>query len=517
MNIVISRLKEARLHQGSISTVLTYLSWLIILFGISVRLVQYFSNRSLWGDETYLALNIVNRSYLELLQPLDYSQAAPFGFLWVEKFAIQLFGNSEYSLRLFPLIAGIVSLIALYNLGKWGASAIAVPIALVLFACLRHPLYYATEVKQYSSDVMVALLLCLLLIPLRDTISSSRRTLLIGLLGTLAICLSHPAIFTLGGVAVANLVTTSAERRKAVFLNRLPAYLIWIASFGVVYFLTIANAMRSEALQGAWGPEYPRSIFDVVWLLDSLGRFFYRPLGFQGKTDGIAIAAFVIGCIAFFRKRRVAFLILISPIVATLTATYLHKYPFRGRLILFLTPFFILIIAEGIAFLLTQYQQHRQSWVRKLWAIAGATFACLVLLPAVSQATDFLISPRTVQEIRPVIEYIKTHQQPADKIYLNDGVAVHQFRYYAARYGYSSPDYVEGYTDFMNPEAFSMQGWQEFKQQTSQLQDQPRVWFLFSGLKDAQEALLKPRLDQIGQELDFFRQPGAFTYLYQLK
>jgi hypothetical protein len=514
---MIYRLKEARLHHGNSSTVLNYLCLTILLFGIFVRLVQYFSNRSLWGDETYLALNIVNRSYLELLQPLDYSQAAPFGFLWVEKLAIQLLGNSEYSLRLFPLIAGIVSLIALYKLGKGRVSAIAVPVALVLFACLRHPLYYATEVKQYSSDVMVALLLCLLLIPLQDKILGKGRTLLIGLLGTLAICLSHPAIFTLGGVAVASLVTTSAERRKAVFFNRLPAYFIWIASFGVVYFLTIANAMRSESLQNAWGPEYPASMFDIVWLLDSLGRFFYRPLGFHGKTDGIAIAVFVIGCIACFRKHRVTFLVLIAPMVATLTATYLHKYPFRGRLVLFLTPFFILIMAEGLAFLLAQFQQWRQSWANKVWAIAGAVLACLVLLPAIAQATDFLISPRKVQEIRPVIEYIKTHQAPTDTIYLNDGVAVHQFRYYADRYGYSRSDYVEGYADFMNPEAFSLQNWENFKQQTSQLQGQPRVWFLFSGLKDSQEVLVKPRLDQIGQELDFFRQPGAFTYLYQLE
>ncbi len=56
------------------------LPWTIIYFGILVRVVQYLSNRSLWNDEAALALNIVNRSYLELLQPLDYDQGAPIGF-----------------------------------------------------------------------------------------------------------------------------------------------------------------------------------------------------------------------------------------------------------------------------------------------------------------------------------------------------------------------------------------------------------------------------------------------------
>ena len=55
----------------------------IICFGILVRLVQYLFNRSLWADEAVLALNIVNRSYLELLEPLDYEQGAPIGFLMV--------------------------------------------------------------------------------------------------------------------------------------------------------------------------------------------------------------------------------------------------------------------------------------------------------------------------------------------------------------------------------------------------------------------------------------------------
>ncbi|MDE5108199.1 MAG: hypothetical protein O4808_14405, partial [Trichodesmium sp. St17_bin3_1_1] len=59
--------------------------YLIIAFGVALRLIQYLSNRSLWADEAVLALNIVNRSYLELMQPLDYDQGAPIGFLIVEK------------------------------------------------------------------------------------------------------------------------------------------------------------------------------------------------------------------------------------------------------------------------------------------------------------------------------------------------------------------------------------------------------------------------------------------------
>ena len=94
------------------------LPWIIISIGIVLRLVQYIANHSLWLDESYLALNIVNKSFLELLKPLDYHQVVPFGFLTIEKLLVQSFGNNEYILRMFPFICGIISLFLFYRVAK---------------------------------------------------------------------------------------------------------------------------------------------------------------------------------------------------------------------------------------------------------------------------------------------------------------------------------------------------------------------------------------------------------------
>lgn len=497
------------------------LALLAIALGIIIRLAQYISNRSLWGDEAYIALNIVNRSYLELLQPLDYDQAAPPGFLWIEKLAVQLFGNNEYALRLFPLIAGIVSLFALYQIGKWTVSALALPIALILFASLKYPLYYATEVKQYSSDVMVGLLLCLLLIPLRDQILKKSKVFLLGFLGIVAMWFSHTAIFVLGGIELACLITSSTQKRKSIIINRLPAYLIWVIGFALYYFLLISKSFKNEALQTAWSPEYPKSIFDLLWFLDSFGRFFHKPLGFGGIADGIAIFTFVIGGIILYRSNRIKLLILVSPILATLTATYLHKYPFRTRLILFLVPYFILIIAEGTAFLLSQVNlaNFNQTKKRNYLGILAIIISSLLILPNLFQAGSFLFQPETKYEIRPVIAHIKEHQQPNDVLFGDGGGTSAQLEYYAEKHGYSKSQYVVGYNDFLKREAISDQVWEDYKRQFSQLQNQPRVWFLFSGiqLKDKREVIVEPRLDRIGQKIDYVGKPGAFAYLYQLK
>jgi hypothetical protein len=89
--------KEQDIKRKNQRNFLQYLSIFLIIFGIVIRLVQYLNNRSLWLDEVNLALNIINRSYSELLNTLDYNQAAPPGFLWIEKLVTQLLGNNEYA------------------------------------------------------------------------------------------------------------------------------------------------------------------------------------------------------------------------------------------------------------------------------------------------------------------------------------------------------------------------------------------------------------------------------------
>ena len=76
---------------------------IIIGFGIILRLIPYLHNRSLWLDEVWLALNIIQKPYSQLVGVLENSQIAPIGFLFIEKFMVLTFGDSEYALRVFPL------------------------------------------------------------------------------------------------------------------------------------------------------------------------------------------------------------------------------------------------------------------------------------------------------------------------------------------------------------------------------------------------------------------------------
>ena len=134
----------------------------LIALGVLARLAQYLANRSLWFDELMLALNIINRSYPELLQPLDYVQAAPAAFLLATKYLCTLWGDGEMVLRLIPLVSGLLALALYYPLARSLTRPQAALIALGLFAFSRYAIYYSAEVKQYSTDLACTVLILLL-------------------------------------------------------------------------------------------------------------------------------------------------------------------------------------------------------------------------------------------------------------------------------------------------------------------------------------------------------------------
>ncbi|MGD1912831.1 MAG: glycosyltransferase family 39 protein [Rivularia sp. (in: cyanobacteria)] len=488
------------------------ISLVIICFGILVRLIQYLSNRSLWADEAVLALNIVNRSYLELLQPLDYDQGAPIGFLWIEKLAIQIFGNNEYALRLFPLVSGIVSILIFYTLAKRFLRLQAVPIALAFFVSLHYLVYYATELKQYSTDVFVALLSCLIVIQIATQKLNTIKIIVYSLLGGLGIWFSHPAVFTLAGVGASVLAIDIVKKeRKSKIFPSLVIYLTWSISFIIFYFVSVQSLNDNNNLMTSWRDAFPSSFYDINWMFNALGKFFYRPLGFVGITDGLAIFAFLVGCISLFRRQKEKLLLLLSPLIATLFASFLQKYPFRSRLVLFLTPFFILLIAEGIDYLI------KRRGFKKTF-IPGIILLTALLFQPVTSASNLLIKPHQEEEITHVLDYVKENQQPEDTIYIYQR-GHYQFLYYAEKYGYQPDDYIIGVDELDQNEGRKLSAAEEerYKQDLNKLRGNKRVWLIFSHAHvKSENKMIKSYLDQIGKKIDFFETVGAFVYLFDL-
>ncbi len=304
------------------------LPWIIISLGVILRLVQYLFNRSLWLDESSLALNIIDRSFLELLQPLSYNQGAPIGFLMLEKIAVQIFNSSEYALRLFPFLSGIASMFLFYGVAKRFIKSEAVPIALCLFAISEPLVYYSSEVKQYSSDVFIVLLI---LYFVTRNIQSKRLTashiMAFGVLGATVIWFSHPSIFILAGIGV-SLALFSFFRKEWARIGRLSiAYSFWALSLTLCYLASLRGLGNNKSLlnywSGAFMPFPPSSLGDIRWFFDAFIEMFNYPVGLS--LSGIAALAFLVGSVSVFLQKKEQFFILILPIPLVLLASGFHK------------------------------------------------------------------------------------------------------------------------------------------------------------------------------------------------
>jgi Dolichyl-phosphate-mannose-protein mannosyltransferase len=501
-------------NQENWSKLSHYLILFCVFFGALVRIVQYLSNRSLWGDELSLAVNILDRSYGELSQTLDYNQSSPLGFLWLEKLATQLWGNSEYALRLLPLLASMISLGVFYRLVRRYSSTMAAPIAIALFACTRFSLYFATELKPYSSDVAIALILFWLITKTQHRVLKVKAMLGFACLGSLAIWLSYPSVLVMAGMEGWNLFTAPSRSWSKIIINRLGIYLTWLVNFGLFYFVNIADALSNEDLSSSWAGRYPDSFIDIMWLLDALAKFFYHPMGFLGITDGIGILAFIVGCVAWYRHNQGIFFALIAPFVATIVAAYLHQYPFQDRLTLFLAPFGMMIVAEGIIFLLSPIKKiNRGESSRLAWLMFSLGIISLgaLTIPPIYRASTLLVKPELKQEVRPVLEYVAEQNQPGDKVYVyaESNLA---FTYYLKLKNYSNLDYTLGTVNFDNDDA-SKEDLQEILGQELQPLRGRRVWLIIRANPDEASAIIE-YLDRLGQKNDSFQQTGASAYLY---
>ena len=112
----------------------TYSVAFLLVAGAALRAAPFVLDRSLWLDEAKLALNVLDRPVPDLLRPLDYGQAAPAGFLLLEKLAVTALGEGERALRLVPLLAGLASLWLFHALVRRWLSPAGALLGLALFA-----------------------------------------------------------------------------------------------------------------------------------------------------------------------------------------------------------------------------------------------------------------------------------------------------------------------------------------------------------------------------------------------
>ena len=398
----------------------------VVALGALARLLQYLAGSSLSGDESFLALNLVSRSYGELFDQLDYNQVAPQLLLVVEKLGIDAFGRSEWAVRLVPFLAGLAAL-ALFRRSRdvlLPPVAVLPAVALVAFS---DPLVAWTATnKQYAVDVLATVVVLLATARLRR---SRRRA-----------CRRRWPRGT-------RRLSSSGSRSLRRSFSPGPASASSSGSFA-----SAVACPSSRSVQSGWhGP--PASLSHTPRSRAAWRRCRTRsredPAGFSGTTAGtptgsrsrassatsrgvpvlgvgdrdyaelvvvLALAFAAVGVVAVLRGSAFHATILLVPLAAALVAAAVGAYPLLPRAALWSLPILALLVARGMVAGFGYAGRARLVVVALAVVVLGFTIA-----PTAGHAID----PRRTQEMAPLLAQLARETTASDRVFV----------YYKSQYG----------------------------------------------------------------------------------
>jgi len=433
-----------------------------VTIGYLLAIFQYAFNRSLWLDEAKLALNIIDKSYLELTQPLHSVQVAPILYLWITKFFTILFGNTEYGLRLFPLLCFFVSVILMVKVARQLTSnRVIVWFVTALFCVSPNLIFYASEVKQYGVDVMVVLLLYYLFIrPYKDNKS---KVITLSVVGALCIFLSNISIIILFTIGLYVLF----YKRKTLKQMLIPGS-VWLLAFGVYYSLFVYNHPSTAGMQVYWAeafmPINPFSFEFWQWVVLTAQSVFSYVLGgtsyvfIYGTISGI----FVTGLFYLIKDREYKILFLICvPVVTHLVLSALKLYPFSTRLLIYQVPLYVLVLGYGLGRL---YSDGIKRYRKELVAVVTVIPVFLYVIILASKL------PYQKEHARPLYQFVLENIGDSDSVYIYSGNN-NAYEYYSKI----------GVANFERPVILGEDNRENFSLHNQQLATlKGRVWLIFS-------------------------------------
>jgi 4-amino-4-deoxy-L-arabinose transferase-like glycosyltransferase len=384
----------------------------VLALGVLLRVRQYAGRRSLWLDELSVALNLASRDFLDLLRPLDYNQAAPVLFLWVQELATRVGGFGELSLRFAPLLCGVALLPVAWLAARRLLEPWAAVCAVLLLAVSPLLVWHANEVKPYAGDALASAVMLVLALRTLDapTDAARWRWLLIG--GIVALLGSTPAVFVLGGVALA-LLLEPAIRRSAAALRRTAGTLVaWAGTFVVVYLAFYRPVAQSGFMQRYWQEEFlridatlPGRLWREATRLIEAAFLPYVEGSALTVAASIGVALTAIGVVYVGRRHGVSrAVLLVTPLALAGLASLLRRYPLEPRLFLFAVPPLALLLLEGVS----AFEVRRAPTLR----LVG--FAALFGISVLSASWRLVRRPMHREETRTVVEEYerKTRGEP---------------------------------------------------------------------------------------------------------
>lgn len=369
---------------------LDHLAWSFVAVGVTLRLARYLLNFPFWGDELMLVQNFLDRGYSDLLKPLSLQQVAPVGYMAAELTAIKLFGFSEWSLRLFAVIASVAGMFLFRDLAARTLNKVPMVLAVGILAVSYYPIRHAAECKPYGSDLTAALLLAWLAVRFWQAPTERRWLWALAVAGPAMISISNPTIFVAGAVSMALALPVARTRDRAAWI----AFALYNVLVAVTFLLMLRSvtaaqyAATHEFMHQYWAEGFPpwRPWAFLGWMATiHAGEMMAYPVGDDHFGSILTLACFVVGAIVLLRRRdRMRATLVLAPLLLAFVAAALKRYPYGGaRLSQWYASLACLAIGLGAATVLQSFA--RPEARRRAFQIAVAV---LFVIGAVTLVRD---------------------------------------------------------------------------------------------------------------------------------
>ncbi len=398
----------------------------IIVLGMGLRILMYVQNRSLFIDEACLSSQLIERTYGGLFENLEYQYAPPF-FAIAEKAMVEILGPNEYALRLFPLLAALLGLVLFYRLCSKFLPDRYLIFPLFLFSFGMPLLQYATEVKQYSSDILVTILLLLLSFRWKVEDLNFRKAIWWALIGSFVVWFSMPGVFMLFGLGIFYLYEIYKKQLYDNAVYILVPIGLWLLSFGIYYFTIIRKDIGLENLEDYHGrfflPLLPTNLEELTQFGEIIITFFRTAIGATILELSFGVLTFFLALYTFWKKDFSKVIIFTLPILAAMIASGLKLYSLIPRLTLFFMPILILLIGIG---------------QERIFERISTKWKWLLIMPLLvivfnQKGYQYFYNRFSLEEMRPVLYQVAEKRKEGDAAFLFVH-GKHSYHFYANHY-----------------------------------------------------------------------------------
>ncbi|MBU4333426.1 MAG: glycosyltransferase family 39 protein [Candidatus Omnitrophica bacterium] len=507
----------------------------LLAFGLFLRLNHFFENRSFWLDEAYVALNLTHLSLKDILLfvPFLGPQASPpMLFLFTEKLFMLLLGNNEIVLRAFPVLCSVLSLVLFYFFCIKYLNKKSLLLVLSVFVLSEPLIYYAAELKPYSTDLLFSLILYLSFPFKKENILGFKEILFLGGLGSISIFFSYPSVFILASIGLILLIRSVTTGKKTDPIKVLIICFWWLLNVFFLYSVAIKTLFKDDALVqiinlANFFPAVPfTSLENTALFIKCLFKNMISPLGIMPLSLWTIITC--LGIVNIFQKDKEKFFLFAAPIFLALAASLVQKYPFVPRFLIFLVPSYLLFLSAGIETLFRQPFFSRRS-------IKLAIIIVLLFQP-LQDMTNSFINGREDEDTRSIMQQFQKNYKKGDAIFLNRH-AIYGFGYYRGvlkmgeenlpmlKIVFNNNNNEKQYSTYVARYFFNKDGFLSgFLEDDNLLKDSakimwrnnPSTWVILTHIKENDKEILIHSLNEQGKMKISYEAKGAYLYLYDL-